>query len=347
MSRMRLLNKLKPEQITFEGFCLIRSCAIKTNVKGASYLDLTLADCEGEAVAKKWEYDPLKDGGPYESEDIVKVRGLITEFKGAEQLKIDKIRLATEEDKGTYDLNDLIPCAPFDPEWMFDELYALTERFTDGDLKLITQYLLKTNRTTLLRAPAAVKLHHATCGGLLQHCREICEMASGILKTYPALDSDLVYAGAILHDIGKLEELSTGKLGIASAYSTEGQLLGHITIGVNLIGETGHLLGISEETILLLQHMLLSHHGQAEFGSPKPPMFPEAEVLSELDLLSSRLYGMYDALENVQPGAFSDRIWSLDNRMLYQRKLPECHGASAAGEDGTAFAPATEEGFPF
>ena len=146
------------------------------------------------------------------------------------------------------------------------------------------------------------------------------QLTKGVSAIYPLLDQELLTAGAILHDIGKLTELDTGKLGIASAYTTPGQLLGHINIGVSLIGEAGAMLGVSEEPVLLLQHMLLSHHEKPEFGSPKPPMFPEAEVLSELDLLDSRMYAMFAALDGVQPGAFTERIWSLDNRMLYKRQ---------------------------
>lgn len=316
MSRMRMLNTLPAGQLNFEGFCLVRSCQVRTNVKGTPYLDLVLADCEGEAVAKLWDYSP--EMGAYESEDIVKVRGVITVWKDTEQLKIDRIRHATEDDG--YDLSLLLPCAPFDPAWLYDELYALAGGFENEDLRMLVQYLLREHREALLRFPAALKLHHATRGGLLHHSWTIVQLARGVCDTYPLLDRELVYAGAILHDIGKLAELETGKLGIASAYTAPGQLLGHISIGVSMISEAGQLLGVSDETVLLLEHMLLSHHDKPEFGSPKPPMFPEAEVLSELDLLDSRLYAMFSALDGVQPGAFSERIWSLDNRMLYRRK---------------------------
>lgn len=316
MSRMRMLNTLPAGQLNFEGFCLVRSCQVRTNVKGTPYLDLVLADCEGESVAKLWDYSP--EMGAYESEDIVKVRGVITVWKDTEQLKIDRIRHATEDDG--YDLSLLLPCAPFDPAWLYDELYALAGGFENEDLRMLVQYLLREHREALLRFPAALKLHHATRGGLLHHSWTIVQLARGVCDTYPLLDRELVYAGAILHDIGKLAELETGKLGIASAYTAPGQLLGHISIGVSMISEAGQLLGVSDETVLLLEHMLLSHHDKPEFGSPKPPMFPEAEVLSELDLLDSRLYAMFSALDGVQPGAFSERIWSLDNRMLYRRK---------------------------
>lgn len=316
MSRMRLLNKLPEEQINFEGFCLVRSCEVRTNVKGAAYLDMVLADCEGEGNAKFWNYSA--EMGTFQPDDIVKVRGTITIFKDNEQLKIERIRRATEEDG--VDMSELIPCAPFDPEWLYNELYTMAGSFRSEDLRMITQYIMRENKEKLLRYPAALKLHHATRGGLLHHCWTIAKLAGGVCDMYPLLDRDLIRAGAILHDIGKLRELEVGGLGLATAYTAEGQLLGHISIDLAVIAETGHMLDISEETIMLLQHMLLSHHGVPEFGSPKPPMFPEAEVLSELDLMDSRLYEMFAALENVKPGAFSERVWSLDNRMLYQKK---------------------------
>ena len=319
MSRMRLLNQLPAGQLNFEGFCLVRSCEVRTNVKGTPYLDMVLADCEGEANAKFWNY--ATEMGSFRPDDFVKIRGAITVYKDNEQLKIEKIRLAKKEDE--VDMSLLIPCAPFDPEWMFDTLYTLAESFQNEDLRMLTQYLMRENKEAFLKYPAALKLHHATRGGLLHHCWTITRLIDGVCAVYPLLDRDLLHAGAILHDIGKIRELEVGALGLATAYTPEGQLIGHISIDSALIAETGHMLGISDEIIMLLQHMLLSHHGVAEFGSPKQPMFPEAEVLSELDLMDSRLYEMFSALENVKPGAFSERVWSLDNRMLYQKKLTE------------------------
>ena len=313
MSRMRLLNEAAGT--TVEGFCIIKSAEVKTNVKGAEYLDLLLADCEGECVAKFWDYN-RGTTGVYEAEDVIKIRASVTLWKDAEQLKIDRIRHATPEDD--VDMGKLLPCAPFDPAWLYDELYALAEGFSDDDLRRLLQYMMKENKARLLVFPAAVKLHHATRGGLLHHTWTITQLARGVIATYPALDSDLIYAGAILHDIGKLDELSTGSLGLAGAYTAPGQLIGHISIGVSKVAAAAELLGVPEQTAMLVEHMLLSHHGQAEFGSPRFPMFPEAEVLSELDLLDSRLYEMFSALDGVMVGGFSERQWALDNRQLYR-----------------------------
>ena len=222
----------------------------------------------------------------------------------------------TEEDH--VDMSELIPCAPFDSEWMFDELYNAAGNFTDIDLTRLTQYILRENKEKLLRWPAAFKLHHAQRGGLLYHTYTILKLARSVCEIYPALDSDLVYAGVILHDIAKLFELDAGKLGLASGYTAEGQLVGHITMGVAMVGKAAAELCIPDELCMLVQHMLLAHHGIPEHGSSRPPMFPEAEVLSELDMLDSRLYEMFEALEDMEKGAFTERIWALDNRQLYR-----------------------------
>lgn len=314
MARMRLLNALPAGVTQFEGFCIIKSVSVRQNIKGTDYLDLVLADAEGEAVAKLWDYNRAVQG-EYQAGDVVKVRGSITIWKDAEQLKIERIRKSTPADN--VDMSGLLPCAPFDPAWLYDELFELAGSFHDDDLRRLVQYLLRENRERLLYFPAAVKLHHATRGGLLHHSWTIVQLAKGVCATYPLLNTDLVYAGAILHDIGKLDEFETNELGLASAYSDAGQLLGHINIGVSVIASTAELLGVPQHTAMLLEHMLLSHHGAPEFGSPKMPMFPEAEVLSELDLLDSRMYEMFSALEGVQPRGFSERQWALDNRQLY------------------------------
>ncbi len=315
MSRMRLLNESNGS--SFEGFCIVKSVSVKTNVKGTEYLDFVFADCEGECAAKLWDYS-RELHGVYDTNDVVKVRGSITLWKDTEQLKIDKIRRVTPDD--AVDMAKLLPCSPFDPEWLYDELFSLAEHFSDDDLRRLVQYLLRENKDKLLFYPAAVKLHHATRGGLLHHTWTLTKLAKAILEIYPALDADLVYSGMILHDIGKLKELDTGELGIASGYTALGQLVGHISIGISDVAAACELLGVPEETAMLVEHMLLAHHGQAEFGSPKLPMFPEAEVLAEIDLLDSKMYEMFDALSGVSVGAFSERQWALDNRQIY------CHG---------------------
>lgn len=132
------------------------------------------------------------------------------------------------------------------------------------------------------------------------------------------MNRDLVAAGVILHDIEKLNEILSNEYGVSPGYSFEGQMLGHIVQGIKLLDRTCRELGISEEKTLMLEHMILSHHYEPEFGSPKKPLFPEAEVLHYLDILDARMFDMEDALNGVAPGEFSDRIWTLDNRRIYK-----------------------------
>ena len=312
MGKMRLIREAYG---TTEGFCLVKSAAVRTDVKGTEYLDLVLADSEGECVAKLWNYSRITHG-EYDANDIVKVRGSVQVWKDTEQFKIDRIRKATDDDG--VDLSGIIPTAPFDPQAMYDELYNTAAGFQDEDLRRIVQYLLRENREQLLIYPAGVKLHHATRGGLLHHTSAVLHLAQHIAGLYPSLHTDLLYAGAILHDIGKIKELDADTLGIAGAYTNEGQLLGHINMGMAMIAAAAEITMISPKTAMLLEHMILSHHGKPEFGSPRLPMFPEAEVLSICDLLDSKMYEMDAALDGVNRDGFSERLWALDNRQLYK-----------------------------
>ncbi len=320
MGRINLLNNIvNPAANQVEGFCVVKSAAIKSNVKGSDYLDMVLADAGGEIAAKLWDYS-IEQHGVYEPDSIIKVRATVNIWKDAEQLKIDRIRPARESDN--VDMSALVPCAPLPPEDMFNELMATADGFRDNDLRMLTQYLLKENREELLRYPAALRLHHAMRGGLLYHTLTMLHAAEAVCgvykKLYPALSTELVYAGIILHDIAKVPELTVGGLGLATGYSTAGQLLGHINMGVATIERAAAELMIDAETKQLVEHILLSHHGVPEYGSPKPPMFPEAEIVSEIDLLDSRMFEMFDALSAVRDGEFTERQWALDNRQLYK-----------------------------
>ncbi len=312
MGKMRLTAEIGG---TTEGFCLVKSVSARTDVKGSEYLDFVLADSEGECVAKLWNYSRAYHG-VFEPDDIIKVRGSVQIWKDNEQFKIDRIRLATPEDD--VDMSMLVPCAPVDPVAAYDELYEIAQNFQNEDLRRLVQYLLRENRDALLLFPAGVKLHHATRGGLLHHTLSVVHLAQSILKLYPWLNGDLLLAGATLHDIGKLVELDTGSLGLAGAYTPAGQLLGHISIGMSMVAQAAEVTMVPASTAMLVEHMLLSHHGNPDYGSPRMPMIPEAEVLSVCDLLDSRMYEMRTALDGVAPGGFSERLWALDNRQLYK-----------------------------
>ena len=322
MGRMKLLEKTSNAAANqVEGLCIIKSVVLKSNVKGAPYLDLVLADAGGECPAKLWDYN-IEQHGAYDADTVVKVRATINIWKDGEQLKIDRIRNLKGDELAAADMSELVPCAPMRPEDMYDRLYECAASFRNDDLRALTQYLLRENKEDLLRYPAALKLHHAVRSGLLYHTLTMLEAAKRLCslykEIYPSLSSDLVYAGIILHDLAKTRELVVGNLGLACAYSPEGQLLGHINIGASMVERAAAELMSDPSVTMLVQHMLIAHHGVPEFGSPRPPMFPEAELVSQIDLIDSRLYEMFDALEGVSVGGFSERQWALDNRQLYK-----------------------------
>ena len=312
MGKMRLTADIGG---TVEGFCLVKSAAARTDVKGSEYLDLVLMDSEGECVAKLWNYSRIYHG-EYAPDDIVKVRGSVQIWKDNEQFRIDRIRHATDADQ--VDMSLLVPCAPIDPRVAFEELKGIAQSFRDEDLKRLTLHLLRENEEKLMLFPAGVKLHHATRGGLMHHTLSVVRLAQKVAELYPWLNGELLLTGAILHDIGKLAELDTGSLGLAGAYTAEGQLLGHISIGMSMIAQAAEVTMIPREKAMLVEHMILAHHGNPEYGSPKLPMIPEAEALSVCDLLDSRLFEMHAALDSVAPGGFSERLWALDNRQIYK-----------------------------
>ncbi|MBQ2192221.1 MAG: CMP-binding protein, partial [Clostridia bacterium] len=209
MGRMKLLsNVINNATNQVEGFCLVKSVQLKVNVKGAEYLDFTLADAEGEVNAKLWDYQTATHGS-YSAGEIIKVRGTVNMFRDTEQLKIDRIRKMKETDE--VDLSSIVAEAPIDGELLFKELYDFAGTFKDEDITRLTRYLLSSNKSRLERYPAALRLHHAHKGGLMFHTHTMLSVARKLVEVYsainPELSSDLVYAGVILHDIAKTTEL--------------------------------------------------------------------------------------------------------------------------------------------
>ena len=297
-----------------DGFCLIKNLDIKTSSKGDRYLDMTLSDSDGEINAKLWRYDKERHG-EYTANQLIKIRGSISRYNGADQLKIERIRPVMPEDG--VDPGSFVKSADYSGEQMFDELMKIAGGFNDGDLKKIVTEILNDNRLPLLYWPAAFKLHHAMRGGLLMHTLSIVRLAESVCAVYPFVDRELLISGAILHDIAKLSEFTVADTGVATGYSNEGNLIGHLAMGAMIIQKYSEKLGINPKTAMLLEHMVLSHHGEPEFGAAVRPMFIEAELLSELDLMDSRIYEMREAVSAAPADDFSARVWAMDNRKLF------------------------------
>jgi len=300
-----------------EGFCIIKSVDVKTSARGDSYLDMMLGDSTGEINAKLWRYQKELHG-EYNTNELVKIRGSISPYNGVDQLKIDRIRHTNESDG--VDPADFVKTALYSGEEMYKLLFSLAENFKDAELKTIVSAILEDNRMKLLYWPAAFKLHHAVRGGLLLHTLSIVRLAQGVCKIYPFVDEELLISGAILHDIAKLSEFEVADSGIATGYSVEGNLLGHLAMGAMAIEKYAEKLDISKKTAMMLEHMCLSHHGEPEFCAAVRPRFIEAELLSELDLMDSRVYEMREGVTAAGQEDFSGRIWAMDNRKLYNHK---------------------------
>lgn len=295
----------------FDGFLLVRAASQKTSSNGGKYLDMTLCDISGEVNAKMW--DALTSAPTVA--DVLRIRGMMLEYNGKPQLRVDKMRVAGPEDD--YDMSALAPCAPRPAQEMLDEIMDRVAGIQDPQLRALVEMRLGEYGDKLRYYPAASKLHHAERAGLLHHTSTMLRAATAICAIYPELDADLLAAGVILHDLCKITEMSSDEIGMVSDYTREGMLIGHLVQGVAEIARCGRELGVREELLVMVEHMVLSHHDLPEFGSPKPPMFPEAEVLHTLDVLDARMFEMRRALSAVQPGSFTERIWSLE-RKLYR-----------------------------
>jgi len=298
-----------------EGFCLLKSVEQKTTQKGLPYLDLALIDAEGEIVAKFWDYRP-EAHGQFAANDLVKVRGTVSVYNGQDQFRVERMRRA--DDKDDVRMEDFVPSAPRPGQEMFDEIYTQVEGFVNQDLRKLLISILDERREALLYWPAAYRLHHAVRAGLLWHIVSMLRLAQSIAALYSQLNAELLYAGVILHDIEKYSDFEVAATGLATGYTLKGNLVGHLAGGAAYLSLKGQELETPDELLILLQHMLISHHGDPEFGAAIRPMFLEAEVLSEIDLLDARINQVSSALEGVQPGEYTSKLWALDNRKFYK-----------------------------
>jgi len=308
------INMLKPGEVVL-GFFLLKAAECKTSSTNKKYLDLTLADKTGEINGKMWECSE-EDEKTYRSHMLVKVKGTVTAWQHRLQIKIEKIRPALPEDG--VKIEDFVPAAPENPAVMYGEIWRYINGITNEDIKKIVSRLVKEKEAKLMFFPAAKENHHAVIGGLLYHIRTMLKAGEKLAEIYTGLNKDLLYAGIILHDLAKIDEMQAGEIGLITDYTVEGQLLGHIIQGIKDIDRVAREEGIDGEVRLLLQHMILTHHYEPEFGSPKRPMIPEGELLHYLDMIDARMYDMKKVLENTSPGDFSDRVWVLHNRKLYR-----------------------------
>ncbi len=314
------IQDLRPDESgRIEDRYLVKNADIRDGNNGKRHLYMTLADSTGEVQAIKWSLTPdeVASYQKIKTGMIISVSGRCKEFQGKPQLVLDAIRGQAKE--GTIDKSDFFKAAPESPESMYEYIVGTIKGFEDEELKELCLSFYERDKERIMYYPAAMSNHHAEYAGLLYHVKRMMMMGERACEVYTNLNRDLLLAGVALHDIEKLNELDSDENGVVPSYTLEGNMLGHLVMGVHTIGDRCTELGISEEKCLMMQHMALSHHYEPEFGSPKKPLFPEAEMLHYLDMVDAKMFDMEYALRNVEPGDFSDKVFTLDNRKLYKR----------------------------
>jgi len=297
-----------------EGFFILNNAFSKVAANGKPFLSAVLEDCTGTMEGKVWDY-----AGPISATNIgsvIKIRGTVSEFRGVLQMNIDRIRLAENSD--VYQINDLVPTAPIDVEASFGKIEAMVNSIEDSDYAAICRDMLRRHGERFKVIPAAKSVHHGFLNGLLMHTLFMLETADHMAKLYSAvIDRSLLLAGTLLHDFSKIEEFTVSPLGLVTDYSVKGNLLGHLVMGAQEVAKVAEHLGTPEEKAVLLQHMILSHHGEPEFGAAVRPQCAESDLLSYIDMIDSRMEIYRETLQEVPEGEFSKRIFALDHRVYH------------------------------
>ncbi|HWY42992.1 MAG TPA: HD domain-containing protein [Candidatus Sulfotelmatobacter sp.] len=298
-------------------FLLVCEKEIRSTKEGKPYLRLELGDRSGTIEARMWDQIEIATRD-VEREDIVKIQGRVEIYRGKPQLSVQQMRKAKPEE---IDLADFLPSTKEDVEKLYKQLLAEADSIKNPWLKKLNSEILSDPAISARykRAPAAKVMHHAYLGGLLEHVVGLCGLAHQIAEHYPELDLDLLLTAAILHDVGKLDELCYDR---AIGYTTGGQLLGHIVMEIETVARAIEKIeGFPPALKTVVQHLLISHHGQYEFGSPKLPMIREALVFHYMDDLDSKLAAARAALATES----GDEDWSAYSGALQRKFLKLDH----------------------
>ena len=293
-----------------EGQFLLGNVSKGVNANGGAYLSVELRDASGSIVGKKWDATS-EDEQLFVVGNVIQVVGETNKYKEQLQLKILSAELVPLEQ---IDVEKFVKAPPVAKETLIERFNAHVNSVKNEDCQKILKYMIDKFGDKIYSYPAAVSIHHEYSSGLLMHSITMADLAIYLCPVYDC-DHDLMVTGCLLHDLGKIIELEGP---IVYKYSTEGKLLGHISIMVAELRKAADELKIKSETPLLLEHMVLSHHGQQEFGSPVMPLTKEALLLSLIDNLDSKMVVVNKAIADVDPGNFSNKVFSLDNRSFYK-----------------------------
>ena len=308
---MKMISELTDHDHV-EGQFLVGNVSKGVNTVGGSYFSVELRDASGSITAKKWDAT-LEDEQIFVTGNVISLSGETNKYKDQLQLKILTAELVALEN---IDVARFVKAPPVSKEELVKRFNAHVASIKNEDCLKIINYFLKKFGEDIFSFPAAVSIHHEYSSGLLMHSVSMADLATYLCPIYDA-DHDILVTGCLLHDLGKIIELEGP---FVYKYSTEGKLLGHISIMAAEVRKAGQELKIDSEIPMLLEHMVLSHHGQQEFGSPVMPLTKEALLLSLIDNLDSKMVVVNKALVDVEPGAFSNKVFPLDNRAFYKPK---------------------------
>jgi 3'-5' exoribonuclease len=303
----RLWIKDITDEGAVRGSYLVKQKTVGTTRKGDLFISLTLADRTGEVDGKIWK-DAEQMSSRFQKGDVCEVEGYAGSYRGRIQITVSGIKALKEET----DPSIFLESAQVDPSEMMKSLRGILREVKNGHLRRLIERFLGDQRFVSLfkSAPAAKSFHHNYLGGLLEHTLSVCQMSKLVAEHYPQLDRDLLLTATFLHDIGKIKEL---RLHPHMDYTDEGRLVGHLVLGTAMLDEKlGEIKGFPQEMAIRLKHLILSHHGQYEFGSPKVPKFLEAIALNLIDDLDAKINGLSRFMErDRQEGA-----WTEFNRLL-------------------------------
>lgn len=289
---------------------LVNNVTKGITTKGSNYLNILLQDASGTIEAKKWEVES-NDEEIIKVGNIINVEGDILIYKSGYQLRVNKVSVVNDSE---LDVSQFVPSAPISRAELQKLLFEYIEKISNKEVKKVVEEIVKNHYISLSTYPAATKNHHEYASGLLYHTTSMLKVADALSQIYK-VNTSFLYAGIILHDIGKTIELSGP---ILPKYTAIGKLLGHISIINAEISEVCQKFAVTGETSMLLQHMVLAHHGQYEFGSPVLPMTKEAELLNFIDNIDSRMNAIDKALALIDQGEFTPRQFALEDRNFYK-----------------------------
>lgn len=313
---MKKLRELAIDE-AFEMFVLVKQADVRVAKNGKKFIAFTFQDTSGSIDGKFWDASE-EEIKRFVAGSVVMLGGKREVYQNNPQIKILHLRLATDEEPHSPSL--YMEKAPIQREEMMEEINQTVFDITNANWNRIVRHLLTQYQTEFFEFPAAKRNHHAFAGGLAYHTVSMLRIAKSICQEYPELNPALLYAGVILHDLGKVIELSGP---ISTEYTLAGNLVGHIVLVNEEISKACQTLKIDDrsEDVLVLKHVILAHHGLLEYGSPVRPKILEAEVLHQIDNLDASIQMMLGSLKQIEPGEYTERIFGMDNRNFYLPRM--------------------------